>query len=102
MAKRLEEENKIHDATLVYERLLKIDPENIQFRLNVAELYKSMGSIDQAVERFNDVVENRIRHKAFSETEEILDRTKTLKADHPRTLGNILELLKAEDRKRML
>ena len=98
LAKRLEEENKIHDATLVYERLLKIDPENTQFRLNVAELYKSMGSIDQAVERFNDVVENKIRHKAFIEAGEILNRIKTLKADHPRTLGNILGLLKAENR----
>ncbi|UCC38282.1 MAG: tetratricopeptide repeat protein [Candidatus Aminicenantes bacterium] len=89
----LKESNKIKEAIRMYEKLLKLDENDIQSRLTLAQLFKEEKLFDQAVEEFNKVAEIKIQNNALKEAEEILDLAKDLKEDHSRTTANLISLL---------
>jgi len=100
IAEGLRKDNLIKESIVVYERLLKLDRKDVKARLTLAELYAKLGLVEEAVERFNDAAEFKIRSNALKEAGAILDRARALKRDHPRTLTNLIGLLKRENKKK--
>jgi len=100
VAESYKKDNLLKDSISIYEKLLKLDRKDIKSTLSLAELYTKEGLVDQAVERYNDVAELKIRSNALKEAGEILNKAKELKKDHLRTLTNFIVLLKRENKKK--
>lgn len=100
LARRLTKLNKSKEAIKTYQKLLKLDSNDVDARLNLAELLTKEGQEDQAVEEFNEAAEFKMRQNAFREVGEILQKARALKSDHSRTLENLIELYKGENKKK--
>ena len=51
---KLTSTNKPNEAISIYEEMLKLDPEDIDSRLNLAELYKQQGKKYKSIEALNE------------------------------------------------
>jgi tetratricopeptide (TPR) repeat protein len=100
VGKDLMRDNQIKRAIFLYEKLKKIDKKDPEARLALADLYTRDGSTDQAVDELNEAAELKIRGNDLKHARELLNRAKRLKADHPRTLSNLVDLFKREDEKK--
>lgn len=100
VGKDLMRDNQIKRAIFLYEKLKKIDKKDLDARLALADLYTRDGSTDQAVDELNEAAELKIRGNDLKRARELLNRAKKLKADHPRTLSNLVDLFKREDEKK--
>jgi tetratricopeptide (TPR) repeat protein len=100
VGKDLVRDNQTKRAIFLYEKLKKLDEKDPEARLALADLYTKDGSADQAVAELNEAAEMDIRNNNLKHARELLNRAKKLKADHPRTLSNLVDLLKREDEKK--
>ncbi len=100
IAKDLKRSNRLKQAIFVYEKIKKIDKKDMQAMLSLSELYSMDGEVEKAVDELNDIAEFKIRNNAIKEAREILGRASELKEDHSRTLSNLIELLKRENKKK--
>jgi|GEM_PF-267478 len=100
VGKDLMRDNQIKRAIFLYEKLKKIDKKDPEARLALADLYTRDGSTDQAVDELNEAAELEIHGNDLKHARELLNRAKRLKADHPRTLSNLVDLFKREDEKK--
>jgi len=100
VGKDLMRDNQIKRAIFLYEKLKKIDKKDPEARLALADLYTRDGSTDQAVDELNEAAELEIHGNDLKHARELLNRAKKLKADHPRTLSNLVDLFKREDEKK--
>ena len=79
---------------------MKLDSADVESRLNLAELFIQEKQEDQAVEELNEAAEFKMRMNSFKEADEILKKARSLNKDHPRTLENMIDLLKLEKKKK--
>jgi tetratricopeptide (TPR) repeat protein len=100
VGKDLIRDNQTKRAVFLYEKLKKLDKKDPEARVVLADLYTREGSTDQAVEELNAAAEIKIRGNDLKHARELLNRAKKLKADHQRTLSNLVDLLKREDEKK--
>ena len=100
VGKDLIRDNQTKRAVFLYEKLKKIDKKDPDTRIALADLYTRDGSTDQAVDELNEAAELKIHGNDLKHARELLNRAKKLKADHPRTLSNLVDLFKREDEKK--
>jgi len=100
LARALEKKKKSDEAVQVYERLVQLSPQDMTTRATLAELYQKAGKVDEAVEEFNTVAEYKMRNNKLNEARTLLETAKELKEDYPRTLTNLIDLFKHEDKKK--
>jgi tetratricopeptide (TPR) repeat protein len=100
VGKDLMRDNQTKRALFLYEKLKKIDKKDPEARLALADLYTREGLTDQAVDELNEAAELKIGDNDLKHARELLNRAKKLKADHPRTLSNLVDLFKREDEKK--
>ena len=100
LAEKLTKKNKPTDASEIYKRLLKLDSDDVESRLNLAELFIKENHVDQAVEELNEAAEFKMRMNVLKEAGEILKKARSLNRDHPRTLENMTDLFKQEKKKK--
>ncbi len=100
LAKKLTERKKFKEAIKTYEKLLKLDNSDVESRLSLAELYTKEGQEEKAVEELNEVAELKIQRNALKEAGEILKKARALNKDHSRTLENLIDLLKRENKRK--
>ncbi len=99
LAEALVEQGQDEEAARTYEILLELNPQDMNYRLTLAELSEKAGDIERAVDEFNTVAEFHIRKNQLDVAREVLDRTKELKPDEVRTLINLIDLYKCEGKK---
>jgi len=99
LAEALVEQGQDEEAARTYEILLELNPQDMNYRLTLAELSEKAGDIERAVDEFNTVAEFHIRKNHLEVAREVLDRTKELKPDEVRTLINLIDLYKCEGKK---
>jgi tetratricopeptide (TPR) repeat protein len=99
VGEELKKDNRGKEAIALYDKILKLDKRDVQVKLALADLYLEERTIDQAVELFNEVAEFKIRSNALKEAHEVLTRARKIKEDHWRTLSNLIDLLKKEEKK---
>ncbi len=100
IAKDLRKNNQLKQAIFVYEKIKKIDKKDMRAMLSLSELYSTSGEVEKAVDELNNIAEFKIRNNAIKEAREMLRRAIDLKEGHSRTLSNMVELLKRENKKK--
>jgi tetratricopeptide (TPR) repeat protein len=100
LAKTLTKRNKVQEAIETYEKLLKLDSEDVESRLSLAELCIRQGLKERAVEELNEAAEFKMRQNSLKVAAEILKRSRAIKEDHSRTLENLIDLFKRENRRK--
>jgi tetratricopeptide (TPR) repeat protein len=99
LAKSQVKQGKNPEAIQAYETLLELSPEDLDARVTLAGLLSQQGQGDKAVEEYNTVAESFIRKKRLDEARKVLEQARALKEDYPRTLTNLIELYRHEDKK---
>jgi tetratricopeptide (TPR) repeat protein len=99
LAKSLVKQEKTAEAIQAYETLLELSPEDMDSRITLAGLLNRQGQGDRAVEEYNIVAESCMRKKRLEEARKALEQARVLKEDYPRTLTNLIELYRREDKK---
>jgi len=100
LAEKLKKKNKPEEAIETYEKLLKLESDDVKARLNLAELLIRQEKVDQALEELNEAAEYKMRKNALKEAGEILQKARSLDKEHPRTLENMIVLFKQEKKKK--
>jgi tetratricopeptide (TPR) repeat protein len=100
LAKILTKRGKLQEAIETYEKLLKVDNEDVESRLSLVELCIRQGLKDRAVEELNEAAEFKMRQNSLKEAAEILKKSRAIKEDHPRTLENLIDLFKRENKRK--
>jgi tetratricopeptide (TPR) repeat protein len=100
IAEKLKREKKTKQLIFLYEKLIKIDRQDVQSRLMLASLYISEGLQDEAVDMLNEVAEFMIEKEENQEAEKILQQALEIKKNYHRTISNLVEILKKEGKKR--
>ncbi|NIM91016.1 MAG: tetratricopeptide repeat protein [Candidatus Aminicenantes bacterium] len=100
VAKNIEKKGQIKEVIPVYEKLAKLDKEDFEVRMILAELYNKEGLEDQAVEELTAVAESKLKNDKLKEAEKILLQANKIKADHLGTITNLIELYKRKNKKK--
>lgn len=100
LAKKLTKKNETEEAIATYKKLLKLDSDDAESRLNLAELLIQEKQVDKAVEELNEAAELKMRMNSFKEADGILKKARSLDKDHPRTLENMIDLFKLEKKRK--
>jgi tetratricopeptide (TPR) repeat protein len=100
LAQSLSKAKRTKEAISMYENLLKLDKDDMTSRLTLAELYTDEKMTDQALEELNRVAEFKMRKKQLKEAGEILNKAKALKEGHSRTITNLIDLYKRDNKKK--
>jgi len=100
LAQKLTKKNKPDEAIETYIKLLKLDSDDVESRLNLAEIFIQGKQVDKAVEELNEAAEFKMRMNSLKEADEILKKARSLNKDHPRTLENMIDLFKGENKKK--
>ena len=91
-------EARTKEAIPVYEKLVKLNREDMALRLTLADLYKNEGMTDQAVDELNDVAEFRLAQNDLKEAERVLTQANKLNELNVRTVTNLVEIYRKKDR----
>ncbi|MBD3413614.1 MAG: tetratricopeptide repeat protein [Candidatus Aminicenantes bacterium] len=100
LAKELKKNKKNKQAIQMYEAVLKLNADDMDARETLAELYEKEDKVDEAIEELNEVAEHKISKEELKDAYKMLERAKKLKAGYPRTLTNIIEIYKKEDKRK--
>jgi tetratricopeptide (TPR) repeat protein len=96
LAKGYMSANDTKNAIKMYRLLINLDREDTESRLALVDIFEKEEQIDQAVEELNGLAELKIVEEKFEEARELLDRARNMDIDYPRTLFNLIGLLKRD------
>jgi pilus assembly protein FimV len=100
VAKNLEKKGQTKEVIPVYEKLAKLDKEDFEVRLILAELYSKEGLEDQAIEELNAVAESKLKNDKLKDAEKMLLQANKIKENHLGTITNLIELFKRKNKKK--
>lgn len=96
---KLRREKRVKELMFLYDKLIKLDKDNISFKLTQADLFRQEGFTDDAVAKLNDAAELHISRNEIGEAEKIIEQARWLKEGDERTLTNLVEVLKKSNRR---
>ena len=96
---KLRREKRVKELIFLYDKLTKLDKENIAFKLNQADLFRQEGFTDEAVVKLNEAAELRLSRDEVGEAEKLIEQARWLKGGDERTLTNLVEVLKRSNRR---
>jgi tetratricopeptide (TPR) repeat protein len=95
----LRREKRVKELIFLYDKLIKLDRENIPYKLTLAEYLRQEGFVDDAVVQLNDAAEIRLSRNELGEAEKIIEQARLIKAGDQRTLTNRVEVLRKSNRR---
>jgi tetratricopeptide (TPR) repeat protein len=98
VARRFLGEGKATEAIGIYEKVIRLDREDLEVRKALADLYKDQGLTDAALQQLNEIAEIRMSQGRLESAEEVLAEALALKPNDPRSLVNSVELFKRQGR----
>ncbi|MEW5900971.1 MAG: tetratricopeptide repeat protein [Acidobacteriota bacterium] len=97
---KLRREKRVKELMFLYDKLIKLDRQNVTYKLTLAELFRQEGFIDEAVAQLNTAAELHLSLNQLGEAEKIIEQARWLKADDQRTMTNLVEILKKSNRRK--
>jgi tetratricopeptide (TPR) repeat protein len=97
---KLRREKRIKELIFLYDKLIKLEHDNIAYKLALAELYRQEGFIEEAVGQLNDAAVLQLSGDELGEAEKIVEQARWLKPDDQRTMSNLVEILKKGNRRK--
>ncbi len=95
----LRQEKRQRELMFLYEKLIKLDRENVSFKLSLSELFEQERFVEEALVQLNDAAELFLSRDDLKEAEKVVERARRLKADDERTLTNLIEVYKRSGRR---
>jgi tetratricopeptide (TPR) repeat protein len=92
-------ERKFQEAIHVYEKICRLDREDLDQKKALAELYRQQGYLDAALEQLNEIAEIRIARGNLDAAEEILKEARGISPGDPKTLIALVDLYKRWDKR---
>jgi len=96
----LQETGHAGKAIGYFDRLLRIDPKDIESRRILIDLCTKEGNIDRAVEELNTAAAQKILKKDYNKADKFLSEARALKEDDIRTLTSSINLYLKKDKKK--
>jgi tetratricopeptide (TPR) repeat protein len=96
----LRREKRVKELMFLYDKLIKLERDNIAYKLTMAELLRQEGFIEEAVVQLNDAAEIHLSRNELGEAEKIIDQARRLKESDQRTMTNLVEILKRSNRRK--
>lgn len=97
IARRFLEAGRDTEAITIFERVIRLDREDLDVRKALADLYRIKGFTDAALQQLNEIAEIRMSQGRLDVAEGILAEALALKPGDPRTLLSNVELYKRMD-----
>lgn len=97
IAGRLVEAKKVPDAIAIFEKVIKLDPKDLEARKALSGLFRDAGNLDAALEQLNDIAEIRAEHDQFEAAMEVLYEALALRPGDNRSLVNLVEVHKRQN-----
>jgi len=94
----LRREKRVKELMFLYDKLIKLERDNIAYKLTMAELLRQEGFIEESVVQLNDAAEIHLSRDELGEAEKIIDQARRLKESDQRTMTNLVEILKRSNR----
>ncbi len=91
-AERLEKDGQLIEAVKVYEKLVKLDKEDLEAKRKLVTLYREQGRVEGAVEQLNEMAEIKLGRNAPAEAEDLLEEARAIDPFQLRTLVNLVEI----------
>ncbi|HYA49183.1 MAG TPA: tetratricopeptide repeat protein, partial [Burkholderiales bacterium] len=98
-AGRFIEERKFQEAIHVYEKVCKVDREDLGLKKELADLYQQQGYLDAALEQLVEIAAIRTAQGNFDAAEELLVEARSLNPADSKTLTSLVDLYKRWDKK---
>jgi tetratricopeptide (TPR) repeat protein len=97
-AARFIQEKKFQEAIHVYEKVCRLDREDLGLKKELADLYRQQGYLDAALEQLSEIADIRMAQGNFEAAEELLTQARSLNPSDSKTLISLVELYKRWDR----
>src|SRR5512135_427828 len=91
-AQRFIKEKKFQEAIHVYEKVCRLDREDLSLKKELADLYCHQGYIDAALEQLGEIAGIRTAQGNFEAAEMLLKEARALNPADAKTLVNLVEL----------
>jgi tetratricopeptide (TPR) repeat protein len=88
------------EAIRVYEKVVKLEKDDLDAKMILAGLYKDEGFKDAAAEQLDDIAELKLGQGNPDEAEKMLLEAKDISPSHLRTLLGLVEVLKRGDQRK--
>jgi tetratricopeptide (TPR) repeat protein len=93
------QEKRLRELMFLYDKLIKLDRDNVSFKLSLAGLFEQEGFVEEAVVQLNDAAELFLSQDDLKEAEKVIKQARLLKADDEQSLTNLVEVLKRSGRR---
>lgn len=97
-AARFIQEKKFQEAIHVYEKVCRLDREDLGLKKELAALYRQQGYLDAALEQLSEIADIRTAQGNFEAAEELLIEARSLNPADSKTLISLIELYKRWDK----
>jgi tetratricopeptide (TPR) repeat protein len=99
-ADEFQKSNKPADAIRIFEKIVKLDRDDLESRLKLAALYQGQGFKDAAAEQLDDIAEADVARNDLEGAEKRFLEAKSYSPGHARTLLGLIEVYKKTGRKK--
>lgn len=99
VADELLKSQKPLDAIQIYEKIIRLDADDLEAKRILVDLYKGSDLADAAVEMLNDIAAARIEKGQLEDAEGLLSEARDLKPSYPRTLAGLVTIYKNRNEK---
>jgi tetratricopeptide (TPR) repeat protein len=93
-AGRFVQEKKFQEAIHVYEKVCRLDREDLGLKKELADLYRQQGYLDAALEQLSEIAGIRMAQGNFEAAEELLQEARSLSPADSKTLVSLVDLYK--------
>lgn len=87
------------DALRIYEKIVRLDKDDLESRRSLAALYRDQGFKDAGAEQLDEIADAMLARDDPEEAEKCLLEARDLSPSHPRTLLGLVEVFKRKGRK---
>ncbi|MDD8015978.1 MAG: tetratricopeptide repeat protein, partial [Acidobacteriota bacterium] len=99
VADELLKSQKPLEAIQIYEKIIRLDADDLEAKRTLVDLYKGSDLADAAVEMLNDIAAARIEKGQLEDAEGLLSEARDLKPSYPRTLAGLVTIYKNRNEK---
>ena len=97
---RLQRDKRTKELMFLYDKLIKLDRENVSYKLSLADLFGQEGFLDEAVVQLNDATDLLLSRNQLEEAEKVIQKAQSLRGEDDRSLTNHVEVLKRSGRRK--
>ena len=92
--------NRVKELMFLYHKLIRMEQDNVGYKLSLAELLQKEGFAEEAVVQLNEAAEIHLKRNELGKAEKLVEEARLLMASDQRTLTHLVEILKRSNRGR--